>query len=493
MFKLAVLLLGLTICTVMPPFEGFDEFAHVSYVEQLADTGLPPTYEGTISQNIDDALNEGTVPYSVDGLPRSRHYDAVEAASLPDLQHVIHDAPDAPRHYVAGGGRNWQAQHPPLFYALTAPVWMATDGLSWSAQLFALRAAAWLIAWLGWIAGMRVLERNGQDKAARCLLWLPLFLPQFLPEFARYGNDSLCLLLMALLTGAALDYAKSDRGLAQIALYITLGLWTKALFLPVAAGIALWLLAYHGREKNFWRQAALPALGAVAAGGAWYAWRLHADGSLVGANEFVQLAQRGGLWPNLVTQFGWSVLYHGIAAIFVSFAWAGTWSLTHLPLVFCTGLLLPMGIALALYLKKLDPHDAAATLPLFVLLPVGGGLFYHLLSFIALTGGPGTPGWYVLILSPLLAVLAANADVPVRVWRWAGVYAACYGAVSWVGLILLYGGVLTRNAGNEFAPTGRSMVDGLRQLAVLGQPELAVFLLFSAILCLLLGKRATRR
>lgn len=498
---LAILLFGLAVCAILPPFEGYDEFAHVSYVEQLASTGLPPVYDSPISADINKLLDETTVAYSVDPQgPQGtqRHYDQLphDAATLAAIDAALDTPPATPRTYAPGQGKNWQAQHPPLFYALTAPIWMATNGLSWHAQLFILRATAMLIAWSGLIAGMIVLRKNGQPRAARCLLWLPLFVPEFFPEFARYGNDSLCLLLAALTVGAALSYHRTQapRALYALAVTLTLGLLTKAFFLPIGAGIGLWLLAYYGRRKEFWRSVISAALIVIAGGGAWYLYRQLHDGSLVGAMEFIQLTQRGGLWPNLAANFNLTALRHGIAAITASFAWAGTWSLVHIPFIFIIGLILPLVTIGVLYLRRLrrDWRDAVVALPAFALLPMAGGLFYHLLVVIALTGHAGTPGWYVLILSPLLALIAATADAPARLLRWAGVYAVLYTAASWICLLLLYGGVLTKDASNEFAATGVTLAQGWQQLATLGQPTLAAALLALAILAALfpLGMRA---
>ena len=69
-------------------------------------------------------------------------------SSRPRASFVQSPRPQA-RGFVPGRIENWQAQHPPLYYYLLAPVYLASKTLSLAGQLFVLRASSYLVAWMG--------------------------------------------------------------------------------------------------------------------------------------------------------------------------------------------------------------------------------------------------------------------------------------------------------------------------------------------------------
>ena len=54
---LASLLIGLAHIAGLPPFEGFDEVAHYSYIEQIAKTGTLPRAGDKLRQDAQHAMN----------------------------------------------------------------------------------------------------------------------------------------------------------------------------------------------------------------------------------------------------------------------------------------------------------------------------------------------------------------------------------------------------------------------------------------------------
>ena len=50
------LVAGLGFCALLPPFEGFDETAHYSYIQQIAQTGTRPRLNNAITADVDDYL-----------------------------------------------------------------------------------------------------------------------------------------------------------------------------------------------------------------------------------------------------------------------------------------------------------------------------------------------------------------------------------------------------------------------------------------------------
>jgi hypothetical protein len=61
----AVLLVGIAQLLVLPPFEGFDETAHYSYVLEIADTRAIPVFgRSTIAKVVQDYHRWGPMPYT---------------------------------------------------------------------------------------------------------------------------------------------------------------------------------------------------------------------------------------------------------------------------------------------------------------------------------------------------------------------------------------------------------------------------------------------
>src|SRR5262245_17037745 len=156
----AVILAGAAQLLVLPPFEGFDETAHYSYIREIADTHAIPVFgRSAIATIVAEYQRLGPRPYS-SVLPFNQNggwtYETFAA------NHAIHDAyrrryrvaNDSSRRYEPTAELNWEAQHPPLYYALLAPIMRATDGLSFNTQFFVLRLASYLLASLGLVIGL---------------------------------------------------------------------------------------------------------------------------------------------------------------------------------------------------------------------------------------------------------------------------------------------------------------------------------------------------
>src|ERR1044072_2726250 len=147
--RLAALLIGLAQVALLPPWEGFDETAHFSYVAQIADTGTWPQGKEPLSADVEASARKtpaGTLlgPWGGYALFKTASSETLDAA-----RHEIHGAPAAARTWRPGQALNWQNQHPLLYYMLLAPLHSATKGWSLASELFALRAVSYLIAWSG--------------------------------------------------------------------------------------------------------------------------------------------------------------------------------------------------------------------------------------------------------------------------------------------------------------------------------------------------------
>lgn len=465
LLRAATYLIGVAFICFLPPWEGYDEMAHYSYAQQLADTGQQPTLEaGRLSMDVEIYRKLGPTPYSTtqpfdqNGAFTYRRWFALD--EVPKL--LVHERPSVKRHFAGGDTPNWQAQHPPLYYWLIAPVVDATADLSWAAQLFSLRLLSWTLAFAGMLISISSTARalggasEGLRKAhARIALAWPLLFPGFFPEFARMGNDSLVLFLMSLAWSMLMRcLSGSPRLYWYLVLGLVLGLGglTKITFLPIFAAVIGWLL-WIGLSISNRREQVRNWIGTtlVAIGYFFLTWKGYLDnvtqrGSISGLGELSANENLGFLFSLSALQHPFEVT-KGILGMSMTFLWGGSASSAYPPVVsILPVLLLTGGIFLcSVSLLKGETRNLAV-LSILVVVSVVSGLFYYLLVRIAVFGvGAGAPGWYLhTLMAPLSLLLAGGwyfvqQRIPFALGVWRGwlAYMLIFGTcVAWLQLTL---------------------------------------------------------
>src|SRR5262249_3713733 len=322
--------------------------------------------------------------------------------------------------FAPGTESNWEAQHPPLYYILMAPIMKATEGLSLITQIFALRLTSYLLAFAGLVIAWRAMRsRKLPDGLLVGFLLFPFIVPMFFGEFARIGNDSLSALLLGVIFALSFDAVYRDepqfKSTLATGVCFGLGLLNKALFLPVLAGYAL-LLAMHvwrarddaaqlRRRVNALLLVLVPAL---LLGGGWYVYQYVAYGSPFSSSETIELADHGGLVLNLLHRFSLSELARQMVVLLVTWSWGGSWSLAHISPFLHLPLLVVTAWLILCYINEIRRRTIMdfVWLPGWIFLPFLARLASHILVAIALGFG-GTPGWYLNVLAPFLALAVA--------------------------------------------------------------------------------------
>jgi hypothetical protein len=421
----AALLIGIGYIAMLPPFEGFDEYAYYSSIRQVADTATIPFYRDSfIDKNVEDYLNIGPMrwgsenpPFTVAGRMTYQSFFA-NADAVAHYRHYRLSPADWS--FAQDTELNWEAQHPPLYYILTAPVMRATEGLSLVTQVLILRVSSYLLAFAGllvaWLA-MRSRQLPGGVLVGFFLF--PFIVPMFFGEFARIGNDSLCALLLGVIFALSFDAVYRDEPKLKSALAtgicFGLGLLTKALFLPVLTGYALLMVsqAWRARSDPVQLRRRTSALLLVLVptlllGGGWYAYQYVAYGSPFSSFEMINLADRGGLIANLLRNFSFYELGRQMVVLLVTWSWGGSWSLVRISPLLHLPLLIATAWIILCYIDEIrrKPVTDFAWLPVWIGLPFFAGLAGHILVAIALGTG-GTPGWYLNVLAPFLALAVA--------------------------------------------------------------------------------------
>jgi hypothetical protein len=449
----AIFLIGIGYLAILPPFEGFDEYAHYSSVRQIADTGTLPFYgRSFIDQNVERYIKDAPMPWGSLNPPFDRTGHMTYPAFFANAEAVAHywDYRRIPADWIFAPGSigNWEAQHPPLYYILMAPIMKMTEALSFVTQILILRLASYLMAFAGLMIGWRATRlQTLPDSVAGAYLFYPIVVPMFFGEFARIGNDSLCLLLLGVIYALSFRLVSCDgpdpKSSLAVGICFGLGLLTKALFIPVLAGYALFLALRmwlaRGNVVQFRREIralTLIVICALVIGGGWYIYDFFAYGSLIGSNDSINLEHQGGLIANFRRNFSLYEFARQMIAVLASWSWAGSWSLArmsplvHLPILLLTGWVIVGYVGAA----RRYPFSDLIWLPAWLVVPFLAGLAYHVLVSIAL-GGAGTPGWYLNVLGPFLA-LAAGYGIERLNRSGAGRYALVV-SLAYAGVFLL--------------------------------------------------------
>jgi hypothetical protein len=428
------LLMGLAQVFLLPPWEGFDETAHFSYIQQIAESHTLPINGAWLSYEIDEYATQSPMPYSsAPPFSDSRYwtYYRFFESSQNTTQtgwNAIHIPQERSFGWRAGSVPNWEAQHPPLYYLLLSPLYSYSRNWNLLHQLFLLRAVSYGFAWLSLcLTAIVTWTRDAtpgptfESQAATFLgagLW-PYLLPMWFPEMARLGNDSLIALILAFawIAFRRLIFRK-DRLLdyVLVALLCGLGLLTKATFLPFLAvilGVLIYRLwearrdAIEARKRILGLTTVLVIVVAIA--GWWYWRQLQETGTVLGANDLIAMEHSGGLAAVLSKSHLIQRLAYGVVQVPLSFLWSGTWSFVEPPAATVLPFLGIAGVLLAghlLWLRKVG--GPVERVPVLTLAVFGVGLSYSVLAFIVAYDRAGTPGWYLHSFAPLFAVIAGT-------------------------------------------------------------------------------------
>jgi hypothetical protein len=503
------LVLGLAHLAMLPPWEGFDETSHYSYLQQLADQRVVPrVYSARIAADVDDyaliaPMPYGNVaPYARDGGLTYQTLWVGPADRVTRVGAFVHGRPDAPRRYLAGREVNWLSMHPPLYYLALTPVYLATRQLSWAAHLLSLRFTSYLLAWAALVVGVCACATwvgSGEDGARSASRWemlgialWPVLVPSWFPEMARLGNDSLSTLILAT---AWLVTVRADTPLPSVRYSLTLGALlgagclTKLYFVPIAvAFLSFWLArAWSVGRASALRSAArrLAVVPLVIAGiaGWWYFGNWRDYGVALAAMEIILQERAGGFTGALAQLSPWTAV-KGPLVFVATLAWPGTWSLARPPSAVIAPMVVIILLGAGAYVAALRrvPLAALAWLPAWLAAWILIAFGYHAVIRAAATG-KGQPGHYLHFLVVAFGValgLGLRSGWPRPGFRWVvaalTVYAVLFAvAVSWAQVMLFSGWLFKAEATNiyrlpEALPPFVGLPDALTRLRTLAYP-----------------------
>ena len=523
------LFLGISHIAFLPPWEGFDETAHFSYIQQITDTGsLPQLNRAKLSKNVEEYKIYAPMPYSSippfednGGFTYKTFFES-QPQTIQRGYSYVHLPQHNSSRYAPGTVKNWQAQHPPLYYVFLSPIYMATRSFALTDQIFLIRVISYLFAWFAMLitaCGGYYLFRirpNSENISLKYFipigtLSIPIFFPAWFPEMARIGNDSLCALFLSilwLLFMRVYFIGISFKISVLLGLFMGLGCLTKAFFVPLSAGIVFYLILQQYTIKGVWNISTLSHVLVIitiifAISGWWYFGNWLETGSLFGSHEMAILQNTGGILDGLSQHFSINAWLRGHAALITTIGWSCTWSLARPPYVYLMPLTLTVMFLTISYLSALPgcKINSFEWFPFWCALPVIVGFSYHVLVRIALTGeGRGTGGYYLLFLVP---VIGSAISLGLRShWnkKWfrisvalLGLYAVVFSIVISWAQVLMFSGIIYKSGNNKFyqlpdqLPPYFGIPDALTNLSALVYPKFGTFCWLMGVVLFTIG------
>lgn len=260
LLALLVVARGVVLMVAMPPFEGWDEYQHVAYVEHLRQGGGTPVVGATRVPPavLAEAVNSPQ--------PASAVRDGLGGAGGVGYPQFWADRDSgATRSFRPATVMMYQSQHGPLAYRLLSPVYAAFGGLDSvrssiaGMRLFNLLLTAGAVAAAFWCLASHLAER-------RAAAWVGLVLatyPLFLINGVRVANDALAVFLATLTVWLGLSLSArpwSSPGRLAAACLATgvlagLAVLAKATNYALAPFLAFCAAALAVRPEVSWRRA----------------------------------------------------------------------------------------------------------------------------------------------------------------------------------------------------------------------------------------------
>lgn len=415
------LLNGLLYASLLPLWEGFDEEFHYGYVQYLgAHHRFPVFGQARLSAEIDQSATLVPISYimirnmHVNGVRDFAQYFALDSATRHRLHTAARNiAPESASSDGAFLGVNYEAQHAPLAYLLMMIPNQLLSRAPLPVRVLIVRWIATIVATLLMYFGALALGREAglSDALAMLLAFLIFSCQMFWATVAHVANDWLAvpLALWLIVEAMRFDRAPSFRSATRLALFLGLGLLTKAYFLVFAplyvAMVIVWSRRRMVSNRSMLALAAIPVL----IGGPWYVRNLLLYGNISGRFEESSGVSVGKALGSL-TSVPW---IKSIPVMARNAFWTGNANFTDFSVHTMNAVVLLLGAAVVLFIWSTTRDHSpgyfrrAAFLGLPLLLFCSAMVYLTGSSYIYTKGEATVAGpWYVQAVMPLLLCIA---------------------------------------------------------------------------------------
>ena len=250
---------GLFYTVMVPMWEGFDEYVHFAYIQQIVHAGGLPVSSDPISKELEESLKLVPTPWELQNTdPSLTSHDRYWNLTKEERERREAGLLGMPRSWSVqkseGARKIYEAQQPPLYYWLMSVPLRAASGLTLPARAFLIRLLSLLLASLAIPAGFLLSKKIWRNEPfALGITALISIMPGLMTDICRVCNDSLALLLYTVMVYAALLFFEKPRlrtrGLL-LACSLGMGLITKAYFLTAVPALAVLVLINLRRQKG---------------------------------------------------------------------------------------------------------------------------------------------------------------------------------------------------------------------------------------------------
>jgi 4-amino-4-deoxy-L-arabinose transferase-like glycosyltransferase len=438
----AFLVRGSYYCVQQPLWEGLDEWAHFACLQYLAEHGHMPRRGDPVSDEVLRSLElvplaYGTETWVAGGVNHDAYWQLPEAERQrrrEELQRLT-SAYRRPPDLAPAAQTQYEAQQPPLYYALLLAPYAAMKDRPLPQQVLCLRllslAIASLIIPLAYAVARQI---PAARRSAILVAALLVCMPSLAIDLTRIGNHALAIPLIAAVLLCAMRALRRCRmrDWALLGIVLAAALLAKGYALVMVPVVLLAAAMAARRQRRAVAGGALALTLAAAGAGWWYANNLRTTGTLAG--EQMDVAAHAGTAEKLAAlgQVQWLRVLDSAAMTHI---WIGGWSfLLVRSWMYRIFELLAAATVIGILLnaRRLVRDPRFAVLSGAWLLFCLAMVYFSLTTFLAMHLSAGV-GWYLNAIVVAEAVLLACAATGFAGVRRAGALVA---AVALLALAL---------------------------------------------------------
>src|SRR3989338_2419697 len=398
---------GTVLLSLLPLWEGFDEWLHYSYIAYISRTGkIPDQTSPSVPEEIFESLKIS--PGSVEN--KRVGYKTFWNSSEKPVRDQLNAITQLKNHDQSPFTiSNWQAQHPPLYYLLFSPIYKIYQNSSLVHTVITLRWISIVLVSLGFLPLYVLFRLFFSPLESSIGLLLFAVYPSTFILFGHLTNDALAFPLFSTLI--LLCFLQLKNGISRIhsiliGLFLGLGIITKLYFLTATIPIVFIYLRSFISYKHEKKYVLINFLILIITAGAlsmpWFYHNWHTYGTWNSTFHATILKNIDFLDKFYsVTKVNWKGFF---ISNNIGLLWAGNWSFVSFPsfIYKCFSyLLLIIGLVFCfkLILCPLDKNKNDFLLLLFSISFLFG-LMHHQLQIRMAGTMDSMGGWYWSILLP---------------------------------------------------------------------------------------------
>ena len=413
---------------LLPPYEGFDETAHYSYISILSDRHVIPDFRYTpLDSAVVNDLRGLPLPYIYNGekggITYRKFFNIGFRVEREKAERRLWQDPQGVASYVPGRAPNWEGQHPPLYYLVMIVPYRLVRAWSPGMRLLFLRLFSVALACGSLVFWFKSIKLFRCESSRRFLLLAGLaitFFPSLWYDLGRLGNDSLVALLFAasfyFLVSTYINGQRCVSDFLGLSLTLGLGLSTKIFFLPLLIGAVLYSLWIGVRVTKIGLRPLLFRVSLLVGGvlllGGWWFWFCYFRyGMAITTPEAYLFRQIAHPIGDRLTSIQFVVeMMRGLGGFVTTFLWCGTWSWVRPPF-YLYACFLPLaaltlrGLISFIRVQGQTANKQIVVIAMFFLVPLLLSFVAHIYLAVKFTGvGRGTSGYYLFAVWPIIGL-----------------------------------------------------------------------------------------